>query len=129
MKIKGVMNDNPFTVEEIVVMAIYRLCDVFMRGNPQITEEDAAVIATNDNGTILFRGTADEMLLFKEALRLVVKRYERIQKIGNGSPSGHLVRIEMENAKDDIADAMEFKKQCSPKSSLSEAFHQMAHCS
>jgi len=124
------MNENPFQVEEIVVMAIYRLCDVFMHGNPQITEEANSVIATNNSGTVLFRGNPAEMRLFKEALTLVVKRYERIKKIetGNGSPAGHLIRIEMDNAKDDIADAMEFKKQCAPKSSLGEAFHQMAQC-
>ena len=128
MRIKGAMNDNPFKCDENVTMAIYRLCDVFIRPNPQITEEDDAVIVTNDIGTILFRGTPAEMCLFKEALKLVVKRYERVQKIGNGSPSSHLVRIEMDNAKDDIADAMEFKKQCAPQSSLSEALHQMAAC-
>lgn len=130
MKIKGVMNDSPFVLEETVIMAICRLCDMFVYTlGPKVDEEDDSVIVTNERGTILFRGTSDEMLLFKEAIKLAVGRYEAIQKIGHGSPTERVVRIAMENLKDHIADAMEFKKQCAPRSSLTEALYQMAESS
>ena len=126
MKIKGVMNDRALELEETAVMAIHRLCDVFKEGNPKIEAEDESLIASNGFGTILFRGTADEMRLLKEASRQVVTRHDAIRRMANGSSTEHKMRIDMDNLKDHINDALEFRKYCAPKASLTEALYQMA---
>lgn len=126
MKIKGVMNGNPMSIEGSVIDAIGKLCEVYGYGKPEMNEEDDAVLAENETGTVLFLGTPDEIRLFKEASKLVAKQYERILKKGGDSPSAQMIRIGLENVKGDIDDAMVFIKHCAPQSSLSEAFGRMA---
>lgn len=129
MKTKGVMDDDPFAAEDTVVMAIYTLCDLYMRANPRITVEEAAVVAECEAGTISFTGTPDEMHCFKEVAKLVVDKYDRIRSsLASDSPSLCLVRKGMDDLKIDIVASLSSNKQCAPGSSVGESYRRIGPC-